>query len=276
MIYMHSFIKKALTVTAIASLCLFAAGCGSSDNNSAKQEKKEVSIGVTPGLHAEIMEQVKKEAAKQGINIKVIEFNDFVTPDEALNNKEIDMNSFQHKPYMDNMVKNRGYKITSIGKTIVAPIAAYSNKIKNINELADGAKVSIPNDPTNGARALLLLQKAGLLKLKDGLDNPAKTDIVDNPKHLQLEELDAAQVPRSLDDVDLAVINTNYALEAGLDPMNGSLFREDKDSPYAAIIAVREADKDNATYKKVVEIYHSEAIKKFIEDHFKGSVIPAF
>lgn len=273
---MHSFMKKALALAAIATLCVFAAGCGNSSTSSTSQEKKEVSIGVTPGLHAEIMDQVKKEAAKQGITIKVVEFSDFVTPDEALNNKEIDMNSFQHKPYMDNMVKNRGYQITAIGKTIVAPIAAYSHKIKNVSELQNGAKVSIPNDPTNGARALLLLQKAGLLKLKDGIDNPAKTDIVENPKNLQLEELDAAQVPRSLDDVDLAVINTNYALEVGLDPIHGSLFREDKDSPYAAIIAVREADKDNATYKKIVDIYHSDAIRKFIEEHFKGSVIPAF
>lgn len=275
---MKSFIKKAVTLAALASLCVFAAGCGSSDNNSksASSDKKEVTVGVTPGIHAEIMEQVKKEAAKQGITIKIMEFSDYVTPDVALSNKEIDMNSYQHKPYMDNLVKDKGLKIVSIGQTVVAPIGLYSHKIKSLDEVKDGMTVAVPNDPTNGARGLLLLQKAGFIKIKDGVKYPTPQDITDNPKHFQIKELEAAQIPRSLDDVDFAAINTNYAMDAGLNPVSDALLREDKDSPYANILAVHEDDKDNPTLKKIVEIYHSDVIKKYIEDHYKGALIPAF
>lgn len=275
---MKSFIKKAVTLAALASLCVFAAGCGSSDNNSksASSDKKEVTIGVTPGIHAEIMEQVKKEAAKQGITIKIMEFSDYVTPDVALSNKEIDMNSYQHKPYMDNLVKDKGLKIVSIGQTVVAPIGLYSHKIKSLDEVKDGMTVAVPNDPTNGARGLLLLQKAGFIKIKDGVKYPTPQDITDNRKHLQIKELEAAQIPRSLDDVDFAAINTNYAMDAGLNPVSDALLREDKDSPYANILAVHEDDKDNPTLKKIVEIYNSDVIKKYIEDHYKGALIPAF
>lgn len=273
-------LKKALVFAAAASICLFAAGCGNSSDSasssSSKDANKEITVGVTPGFHADVMEQVKKEAAKQGILIKVIEFSDYVTPDVALSNKEIDMNSYQHKPYMDNMVKDKGLKLVSIGQTVVAPIGLYSHKIKSLDELKDGAVVAIPNDPTNGARGLLLLQKAGLIKVKDGVKYPTPADVAENPKHLQFRELEAAQIPRSLDDVDLAAVNTNYALEAGIDPVKDALFREDKDSPYANIIAVHEDDKDNPTYKKIVEIYNSEPIRKYIEEHYKVSLIPAF
>ena len=275
---MKSFIKKAVTLAALATLCVFAAGCGSSDNNSksASSDKKEITVGVTPGIHAEIMEQVKKEAAKQGITIKIMEFSDYVTPDVALSNKEIDMNSYQHKPYMDNLVKDKGLKIVSIGQTVVAPIGLYSHKIKSLDDVKDGMTVAVPNDPTNGARALLLLQKAGFIKIKDGVKYPTPQDITENAKHLQIKELEAAQIPRSLDDVDFAAINTNYAMDAGLNPVTDALLREDKDSPYANILAVHEDDKDNPTLKKIVEIYNSDVIKKYIEEHYKGALIPAF
>ena len=275
---MKSFIKKAVTLAAIATLCVFAAGCGSSDNNSksASSDKKEITVGVTPGIHAEIMEQVKKEAAKQGITIKIMEFSDYVTPDVALSNKEIDMNSYQHKPYMDNLVKDKGLKIVSIGQTVVAPIGLYSHKIKSLDDVKDGMTVAVPNDPTNGARCLLLLQKAGFIKIKDGVKYPTPQDITENAKHLQIKELEAAQIPRSLYDVDFAAINTNYAMDAGLNPVTDALLREDKDSPYANILAVHEDDKDNPTLKKIVEIYNSDVIKKYIEEHYKGALIPAF
>ena len=275
---MKSFIKKAVTLAALATLCVFAAGCGSSDNSSksASSDKKEITVGVTPGIHAEIMEQVKKEAAKQGITIKIMEFSDYVTPDVALSNKEIDMNSYQHKPYMDNLVKDKGLKIVSIGQTVVAPIGLYSHKIKSLDDVKDGMTVAVPNDPTNGARGLLLLQKAGFIKIKDGVKYPTPQDITENAKHLQIKELEAAQIPRSLDDVDFAAINTNYAMDAGLNPVSDALLREDKDSPYANILAVHEDDKDNPTLKKIVEIYNSDVIKKYIEDHYKGALIPAF
>ena len=266
---MKSFIKKAVTLAALATLCVFAAGCGSSDNNSksASSDKKEITVGVTPGIHAEIMEQVKKEAAKQGITIKIMEFSDYVTPDVALSNKEIDMNSYQHKPYMDNLVKDKGLKIVSIGQTVVAPIGLYSHKIKSLDDVKDGM---------NGARGLLLLQKAGFIKIKDGVKYPTPQDITENAKHLQIKELEAAQIPRSLDDVDFAAINTNYAMDAGLNPVTDALLREDKDSPYANILAVHEDDKDNPTLKKIVEIYNSDVIRKYIEEHYKGALIPAF
>ncbi|WP_150824775.1 MetQ/NlpA family ABC transporter substrate-binding protein [Megasphaera sp. DJF_B143] len=275
---MKSFIKKAVTLAALATLCVFAAGCGSSDNSSksASSDKKEITVGVTPGIHAEIMEQVKKEAAKQGITIKIMEFSDYVTPDVALSNKEIDMNSYQHKPYMDNLVKDKGLKIVSIGQTVVAPIGLYSHKIKSLDDVKDGMTVAVRNDPTNGARGLLLLQKAGFIKIKDGVKYPTPQDITENAKHLQIKELEAAQIPRSLDDVDFAAINTNYAMDAGLNPVTDALLREDKDSPYANILAVHEDDKDNPTLKKIVEIYNSDVIRKYIEEHYKGALIPAF
>lgn len=272
---MNSSIKKLLAAALIAATCVFAAGCGSSDSGSA--DKKEIAIGVTAGPHAEVMEQVAKEAEKQGLTIKVVEFNDFVQPNKALAEGDLDMNSMQHQPYLDNVVKNQGMKLTSIGKTIILPMAVYSHKYKNISEVADGAKVTIPNDPTNGGRALLLLQQVGLITLKNGTSVDASVpDVVNNPKHLEFIELDAAQIPRSLDDTDLACVNTNYAIPAGLNPQKDSLLVEDKDSPYANVMVVREEDANNETYKKVLAIYQSEPIKKFINEHFQGTILPAF
>lgn len=277
---MNSFIKKALAITALLAMTVVAAGCGSSTDNaksdSASQEKKEVTLGVTPGVQADIAEQVKKEAAKQGITIKLMEFSDYVTPDVSLSNKEIDMNSYQHKPYLDNLVNEKGLNITSIGTTIVAPMGLYSHKIKSLDEVKDGDTVAVPNDPTNGARGLLLLQKAGLIKIKDGVKYPTVTDITENPKNLKIQELEAAQIPRSLDDVTFAAVNTNYAMEAKMDPVKDAILREDKDTPYANIIAVNKDDQDNPTYKKIVEIYQSDVIKQYIEEHYKGALIPAF
>lgn len=270
--------KLLLILVAIASLALVLAGCGSGSKSAdAPKENKEVTIGVTAGPHAEVMDFVKQEAAKQGINLKVVEFNDYVQPNIALSQKELDMNSFQHQPYLDNMVKDRGLKLVSIGKSILLPMGLYSNKYKDLSTLPEGATVAIPNDPTNGGRALLLLEEAKLITLKAGVGVKASVaDITGNAKNLKIQELDAAQIPRSLNDVDLAAVNTNYALNAGLNPLKDAVLVESKDSPYANIIAVREEDKDNAVYQKVVSIYHSEPVKKFIEEHFKGSIIPAF
>ncbi len=270
--------KTILAFAAVASLCLLAAGCGSTDNNSnsSSQEKKEITLGVTPGPQAEIAEEVKKEAAKQGILIRIMEFSDYVTPDVALSNKEIDINSYQHKPFMDNLVNDMGLKIASVGTTVIAPIGLYSHKIKSLDEIKDGDTVAVPNDPTNGARGILLLQQAGLIKVKDGVKYPTSTDVAENPKHLQIKELEAAQIPRSLDDVTFAAINTNFAMDAGLDPVHDAFFREDKDSPYANILAVHEEDVNNATLQKIVKIYQSDTIKAYIEEHFKGALIPAF
>lgn len=223
------------------------------------------------------MDFVAKEAAKQGLKVKVVEFNDYIQPNIALEQKELTANSYQHQPFLDNMVKERGLHLTSIGKTILLPMGLYSNKYKDLTKVPEGASVAIPNDPTNGGRALLLLQQAGLLKLKDG-GSPKSTvnDIVDNPKKLQIKELEAAQIARSLNDVDIACVNTNYALASGLNPLKDAVVVESKDSPYANVFVVRDADKDDPTIKKLLSIYQSPETKKFIEDTFKGSIIPAF
>ena len=275
--YMNATVKKLFAAVLITTTCLFAAGCGSSSNSGASGDKKEIKMGVTAGPHAEVMEEVAKEAAKQGITIKVVEFNDYVQPNKALAEGDLDMNSMQHQPYMDNVVKKQGLKITSIGKTIILPMAVYSHKYKDIKDVADGAKVTIPNDPTNGARALLLIQQAGLIKLKNGNSVDASvTDITENPKNLQFVELDAAQIPRSIDDVDIALINTNFAMEAGLNPLKDALFLEPKDSPYANVLVIREGDENRPEIQKLVKALQSPEVKKFIEDKYQGAILPSF
>ncbi|MBU2702625.1 D-methionine transport system substrate-binding protein [Sporomusaceae bacterium BoRhaA] len=262
------FLTTSLLV--VFSLTLLA-GCGS---QSTAPENKVIKVGVTAGPHAEIMDEVKKLAEKQGLKIEVVEFNDYIQPNVALNQGDIDLNSFQHEPYLKNIVKDRGFDIVSIGKGVIFPMGIYSKKVKDLNQVADGGTIAIPNDPTNGGRALLLLQQKGLLKLKEGAGLTASADdIAENPKHLNIKELDAAQIPRSLDDIDAAAINTNYALTAGLNPVKDSIALESGESPYANIIAARGQDKDNPAYLKLVEIYHSDQIKAFIQEHFKGSVI---
>ena len=175
------------------------------------------------------------------------------------------------------MVKDRGMKLVTIGKSILLPMGLYSSQVKDLKDLPEGASIAIPNDPTNGGRALLLLQQAGIIKLKEGLGVKATVaDIIANPKNVKIQELDAAQIPHSIKDVTLAAVNTNYALQAKLNPLKDALVIENKDSLYANVIVVREADKDNARYKKVVEIYNSPAVKKFVEEHFKGTIVPAF
>lgn len=268
--------KLSFLVLAIAAIALFIAGCGS-DTKDAGSKDAPIKVGVTAGPHAEVMDFVKQEAAKQGVNIEVVEFNDYIQPNLALENKEIDMNSYQHQPFLDNMVKDKGLHLVSAGKTILLPMGIYSNKYKAIADVPNGATVAIPNDPTNGGRALLLLQQAGLIKLKDGGNvHSTVADIVGNPKNIVIKELEAAQIARSLGDVDLAAVNTNYAIPAGLNPQKDAIIVESTNSPYANVFAVRSDDVNNEAYKKVIAIYQSDATKKFIEDHFKGSIIPAF
>ncbi|PWC56872.1 dioxygenase [Azospirillum sp. TSH7] len=236
-----------------------------------------IKVGVTAGPHAQILEAVKPIAAKDGLDIQIIEFTDYVIPNQALAGGDLDANSFQHQPYLDNQVKDRGFDLISVGKTVVYPIGIYSKKVKSLDELQSGAKVAIPNDPTNGGRVLLLLQAKGLIKLKDGGTLKASPiDIVENPKKLEIVELDAAQLPRSLDDVTVAAINTNFALEAGIDPVKDAIAREAADSPYANVIAVRKADKDKPWVAKLVKAYNSPEVKEFILTKFKNAVVPAF
>jgi D-methionine transport system substrate-binding protein len=236
-----------------------------------------IKVGVTAGPHAQILEAVKPIAAKDGLDIQILEFTDYVIPNQALAGGDLDANSFQHQPYLDNQVKDRGFDLVSVGKTVVYPIGIYSKKVKSLEELPAGAKFAIPNDPTNGGRVLLLLQAKGLIKLKDGGNLKASPiDIVENPKKLEIVELDAAQLPRSLDDVTAAAINTNFALEAGIDPVKDAIAREAADSPYANVIVVRKADKDKPWVAKLVKSYNSPEVKEFILTKFKNAVVPAF
>ena len=263
-----------LGLVLIFALSLLLTGCGGQQQAAAPDASKTIKVGVTAGPHAEIMEEVKKVAEKNGLKIQIVEFNDYIQPNVALNQGDIDLNSYQHQPYLDNMVKDRKFDLVSVGKTVIFPMGIYSKKIKTLKELKDGALLAIPNDPTNGGRALLLLEKQGLIKLKPGTGlNAAVTDIVENPKNLKIKELDAAQIPRSLDDIDFAAINTNYAMTAGLVPTKDAIAIEDANSPYSNIIAVRAKDKDNPVYAKFVKAYQSEEVKKFVAEHFKGSVV---
>lgn len=230
-------------------------------------------IGVTAGPHAIIMEKVKELAKAEGIEIQIIEFNDFILPNIALNDKELDINSYQHQPFLDEQVKTRGYKIKSAGKTVLMPLGIYSKNLKKIADLKEKSKIAIPSDPTNGGRALKLLAKEGLIKLNSS-NNPCILDIIENPKKLVILEIDAPQIPRVLDDVDAAIINTDWILLAGLNPET-ALATEDKNSPYANVLAIREGE-NRPEVERLIKIYQSNPIKVFIKEKFKGAILPAW
>jgi D-methionine transport system substrate-binding protein len=238
---------------------------------------EEIKVGVTPGEHAEIMEQIVPLAKAKGLDIDVIEFSDYVVPNAALADGDLDANSFQHVPFLENQIKDRGFDIVAVAKTITTPMGVYSNKVKSLDELPEGANVAIPNDPTNGGRALLVLADEGVIKVNpDAGLVPSVLDIIENPKNLKFRELDAAQLPRALEDADAAVINTNFALAAGISPREDSIAMEKADSPYANVIAVRKGDEDAPWLKTLIEVYHSPEIKEYIETKYKGAVITAW
>lgn len=272
-------LKKTAIVTLAALACAgIFAGCGGDKKDApASSDKKEITVGVTPGYSEEVLEFVAKEADKEGLKVTIKNFSDYITPDQALAAGEIDLNSYQHGPFLDAFNEKNGSHLVSIGKTYLAPLQMYSQTVKSPKDIPDGAKISIPNDPSNGGRALILLEKQGLLKLKEGTDPIKATvgDIAENPKHLELIELEAAQLPRSLGDVSAAIINAGYAKSANLDAKD-AIAREDDTSPYANVIAARDVDKDNPTYKKFVTIFQTEAVKKHIKDNYSEWLIPAF
>ena len=275
--------KKLVALGLTLALSIAAAACGSKTPTTTtaptaaptKAELKTLKVGATPVPHAEILEVIKPLLEAKGYKLEIVEFTDYVTPNKALSSKELDANFFQHVPYLEEMNKKENLKLTYTVKVHVEPIAFYSETLKDIKDLPDGATIAIPNDPTNGARALILLANNGLIKVKDGLLITAM-DITENPKKLKFEELEAAAIARALQDVDGAVINTNYALEAGLNPVADALIIEDQNSPYANILAVREDNKDDAGIKALGEALNSPEVKKFIADEYKGAIVPAF
>ncbi|MBO9515675.1 MAG: MetQ/NlpA family ABC transporter substrate-binding protein [Variovorax sp.] len=240
-------------------------------------QDKPIKVGVTGGPHAQILEQVRKVAEKDGLKIQIVEFSDYVQPNAALAAGDLDANSYQHKPYLDQQVKDRHYKIVDVGYTVNFPIGIYSKKVRSLKELKDGARFGIPNDPTNGGRVLLVLQDQGLIKLKpDAGLKATPLDVIDNPKKIRFVEVDAAQLPRTLDDLDAAGINTNYALSAGLNPGKDAIAREGAKSPYVNLLAVRDQDKDKPWVAKLVKAYHSDEVRSFVQNEFKGSVLASW
>ena len=243
---------------------------------SAAQAAEKIVLGVTPFPAQEIAAVAAEVLEKQGYEVEIKEFTDFIQPNLALEDGSLDANFFQHVPYFDNANKERGLKCVWVAKIHIEPMGLYSSKVKSVDEIEEGAQIAIPNDATNCARALRVLEKAGLIKVKEGELITAK-DITDNPKKLKISEIDAAQLPRTLQDVTAAVINTNFAGEAGLNPAKDAIVIEDKDSPYANIIVVREADKDSDKTKALVKATQSPEVKAFIEkDLVPRGIVPAF
>ena len=258
--------KKLLTALAAAAAL-----------TSAAAHAGEISVAATAVPHAELLEFVKPALAKEGVELKIKVFTDYVQPNVQVAEGRLDANFFQHQPYLDEFNASRGTALVSIAGVHVEPFGAYSSKIKKLDELSEGAQVVIPNDATNGGRALLLLQKAGVIKLKDGAGITATVkDIAENPKGIKVRELEAATLPRVLAQVDLALINTNYALEAGLNPTKDALVIEGADSPYVNILVVRADRKDDAALQKLAKALNSAEVKTFITEKYQGAVVPAF
>ncbi|MDR3071601.1 MAG: MetQ/NlpA family ABC transporter substrate-binding protein [Endomicrobium sp.] len=240
-----------------------------------KNDVKKLRIGASPVPHAEILEFVKEDLKKIGVELKIIEFTDYITPNIALSEGQIDANFVQHLPYLENFVRERKLDLVSLAAIHIEPIGMYSARIKNLDELKNGAIVAIPNDSTNEGRALLLLQSNNLIKLKSqaGVEY-IPSDIVVNHKNLQFRELEAAMLVRVLTDVDVAIINGNYAEEAKLNPIKDALVLENTDSPYVNIIAVRANARNDPRFQKLIKLLKSEKVKKFILKKYNGSVIP--
>lgn len=262
-----------LLLASLALTLLMLAGC----SGSGKQGDNVLTVAATAVPHAEILKQVKPILAKEGVELQVKVFADYVQPNTQVAEKAIDLNYFQTKPYLDAFNRERGTRLVIITGVHIEPFGAYSKKYKNIDQLPDGASVTLPNDPSNNSRALLLLAKHGLITLKDPTDQMSTLkDITANPKHLKFRELEAAMLPRTLDEVDLSLINTNYALAAGLNPTRDALLIEDKDSPYVNYLVGRPDNQDDPRVQKLAKALTSPAIKAFIEQNYHGAVLPAF
>ena len=258
--------KILLVLCAVLTLALLIAGCGGSETKS-EDGKTVLKVGATPVPHAELLNFVKPQLAKEGVDLQIIEFSDYVKPNLSL----------QHIPYLEEFAKERNMPLVTLTKVHIEPMGVYSAKFKSLDEMPAGAKIAIPNDPTNGGRALMLLQSAGLLKLKDGVTITATPgDIVDNPKNIEIVEIEAALLPRSMNDVDYSVINSNFAMEANLNPVKDSLFTEPKESPYANVVAIRKGDENRPELQKLAKALTSPEVKKIIEETYKGAVVPAF
>ena len=241
------------------------------------QAADKLAVGATAVPHAELLEFVKPKLSKQGVELEIKVFTDYVQPNIQVAEKRLDANFFQHKPYLDEFNKGKGTNLATVAGVHIEPFGAYSQKVRKLADLKNGATVAIPNDATNGGRALLLLAKAGLISLKDPKNILATPkDIASNPKQLKFRELEAATLPRVLAQVDLTLINTNYALAAKLNPAKDALVIEGSESPYVNILVSRADNKDAPAMKKLAAALISPEVKKFIQEKYKGAVVPAF
>lgn len=264
--------KRLAVIITFVLLVGVLVGCGSKGEEG-KLEK--LVVGASPSPHAEILENIKEDLKKDGYELEIKIFTDYIIPNKALNEKSLDANFFQHQPYLEEMNEELDLGLTYTVKVHIEPMGLYSNKINDVKNIEDGFTVSIPNDNTNGSRALRLLEDNGIIKLNDK-ELVTKYDIIENKFNLDFKELEAASLPRTLNDVDMSIINTNYAYEANLNPLEDSLLIEAKDSPYANLLAVREDNKDEKKIKALSKHLTSDKTKKFIEDEYKGAIVPAF
>lgn len=266
---------KKLTLFILLSLAVLSIiGCTKKDDANGAVVIK---VGATPVPHAELLNVVKPLLKEEGIVLEIVEFTDYVTPNLALNDGEIIANFFQHVPYMNAFASERGLDLVSAGAIHVEPLGLYSKTFDSLEALPLQAQIAIPNDETNEGRALLLLQSHGVITLNDAAGLlPTSKDIIDNPKEIRIVTLDAAQLPRSLDDVDAAIINTNYALEAKLNPLEDAIILENEDSPYANIVTVLSKNSDNPHVLKLIDLLQSDKVRSFIEETYKGAVVPVF
>lgn len=274
---MKKFTKLFLAAT-LCTFTAFAAGCGGNDAPKKADPNAPVKIGVTAGPHAEILDNVKKLADKEGLKVEVVEFPDYVTPNVALNQGELFANSMQHAPYLKaTLAKEPKFTLVEAFKTVNFPMAIYSAKLKKGDAIPDGATIAIPNDPSNGARALLVLADKGFIEIKDKTNvTTSVADITANPKNYKIIELDAAAIPKSMPDFDICVINANYALVANLNPTKDSLIIENPNNPFVNIFVTTKANEADPRMAQLKKIYQSNENKKFIDDHFKGSITAAF
>lgn len=274
--------KSILSLLLTGALAISLIGCGNTNKEAetgSKGEDKTITIGVTPVPHKEIVEEIKPDLEAEGYTVKIVEFTDYVTPNTSLAEGELDANYFQTVVYLDETNEGKGLDLTYTKGIHLEPLGVYSSTIKSLDELKEGATVAVPNDPSNEARALRVLEGAGLIKLKEG-ELVTPKDITENPKNLKFEELEAAQLPRVLEEVGIAVINGNYALEAGLNPAENALYLEDAtkeaSKKYHNVLAVKKGNEDSEKIKALTKALTSDKVKKFIEDKYNGSVIPTF
>ncbi|MEU8706238.1 MetQ/NlpA family ABC transporter substrate-binding protein [Streptomyces sp. NPDC048565] len=282
---MRKNIKITAAAAATAALALGLSACGTDSDPAAKSgsgsdtdTSKALVVAASPTPHADILNYVKKNLAdKAGLKLEVKEFTDYVLPNTATESGQVDANFFQHKPYLDDFNEKNKTHIVPVVNVHLEPLGLYSKKIKDIKDIKAGQTVAVPNDTTNEGRALQLLAENGLITVKDGVGTNAKLSDITDKKGLEFKELEAATVPRALDDVDAAVINGNYAIEADLKPGQDSLALEKaEDNPYANFLAVKEGNEDDPRVQKLAKLLNSDEVKKFIEDTYKGSIVPAF